>query len=91
MASYMVTYDLGQPNRDYEKLKERIKGISGTWAFITESSYIVVSNQKNSVQIRDDLAQAIDDDDMLFVAKLSGEGAWKNLSDEKTKWLKAHL
>ena len=45
----------------------------------------------NSKQIRDDLAQAIDDDDMLFVAKLSGEGAWRKLSDEKTNWLKAHL
>lgn len=91
MASYIVTYDLRQPKRDYEKLKQRIKGISGTWAFITESFYIVVSSQMNSKQIRDDLAQAIDDDDMLFVAKLSGEGAWRKLSDEKTNWLKAHL
>ncbi len=91
MAAYMVTYDLSQPRRDYPRLGERIKAISGTWALITESSWIVVSTSKSATVIRDDLIQAIDNDDSLFVAELTGATAWRGLPAQRTDWLKANL
>lgn len=91
MAAYMVTYDLSQPKRDYPRLYQRIKAISGTWAHITESSWVVVSTSKSAVGIRDDLVQAIDSDDSLFVAELTGAAAWTGLPVERTEWLKANL
>ena len=91
MAAYMVTYDLSQPGRDYSGLCERIKAISGTWALIAESSWIVVSTARSAAAIRDDLIQAVDNDDSLFVAELTGATAWKGLPAERADWLKANL
>ena len=91
MAAYMVTYDLSEPGREYSRLHERIKAISGTWASITESSWIVVSTAKSAAGIRDDLIQAIDSDDSLFVAELTGATAWKGLPAQRTDWLKENL
>ena len=42
MASYIITYDLSKPVRDYPGLYKGIKGISGVWAHISESSWLVV-------------------------------------------------
>lgn len=91
MVAYMVTYDLSQPGRDYSDLRERIKTISGTWAFIAESSWIVVSTSRSATAIRDDLVRAVDNDDSLFVAELTGTAAWKGLSAQRADWLKANL
>ncbi|MDE0242003.1 MAG: SinR family protein [bacterium] len=91
MAAYMVTYDLSQPGRNYPGLHERVKAISGIWAHITESSWIVVSSSASASGIRDDLVQAVDGEDSLFVAELTGTAAWKGLPAERTDWLKANL
>lgn len=42
---------------------------------ILESLWFVKS-EKNSTEIRDDLKQVIDNDDGIFVAKLTGQAAW---------------
>lgn len=75
MASYLITYDL-RKNRDYTSLYSAIKSY-GTWAKITESSWIVVTEQ-NAVQVRDFLSNSLDEDDRLFVMKYGGAAAWKN-------------
>lgn len=85
----MISYDLIAPNRNYDKLYDGIKNY-GTWARINESLWIIKSDD-TSTQIRDNLKSFIDENDKLIVAKLSGEGAWFNLSDEISKWLKSNL
>lgn len=91
MASYVITYDLTKPNRNYSGLYTAIKGISGTWAHVAESSWIVVGNNLTTVGIRDELMKAIDNNDKLVVCKLTGEGAWIGLSKEQSTWLKSNL
>ena len=89
MNCFMISYDLIGPNRDYSKLFEAIKAY-GFWAKINESLWIIKTND-TSVNIRDNLKQAMDNNDTLFVAKLTGDGAWNNLSSEISNWLKNNL
>ena len=91
MASYMITYDLSQPGRNYPKLHETIKDISGIWAHITESTWIVESKNETSKDIRDKVRRAIDNNDKLVVCKLTGEGAWYGITTNQTNWLKKNL
>ena len=89
MNCFAISYDLIGPNRDYDKLFEAIKAY-GTWARINESLWIIKTNE-TSVNIRDNLKQVMDNNDKLFVAKLTGDGAWNNLSNEISNWLKNNL
>lgn len=85
MSSFVVSYDLIS-NRDYSKLYEAIKNY-GYYAHVLESVWIIKSSS-SSINIRDNLKSYMDSDDKLFVAKLTGESAWKNLSKDVSDWLK---
>lgn len=76
MTSKIIVYDLCKPGRDYDALYDAIKGL-GSWARVTESTWLV-STDLSSSQIRDTLAQEMDENDRLFVGKLTGEAAWHN-------------
>ena len=88
MACYLVSYDLREPQRDYEKLYAAIKSY-GTWAHINESLWAVVTT-KSALEVRDHLLQYLNADDRLFVVKSGVEAAWRNTIC-KTEWLKDHL
>lgn len=88
MATYIVSYDLRQPDRDYESLYAALKSY-GTWARINESLWAVVSS-KTAVQVREHLALYTDANDRLFVIKSGVEAAWRNPRC-KNEWLKEHL
>ena len=70
MASYLITYDLTKPDRNYSGLFSAIKGISGSWAHVSESSWIVVVNNQSSATIRDNLRKVLDSNDKVIVCKL---------------------
>ncbi|MGD8590332.1 MAG: hypothetical protein PVG22_16015, partial [Chromatiales bacterium] len=72
----------------YDALYERIK--TYPWCHALESSW-VIATQQSAVQVRDYLAQVMDQDDGLLVTRLSGEAAWRNLGDQVTQWLKQSL
>ncbi len=88
MALYQISYDL-RKQRNYEALFERIKAY-GSWCHALESSS-VISTSQSAVQIRDNLLQAMDGDDGLLVARLSGEAAWYGLGETIRSWLKTQL
>lgn len=88
MDSYIISYDLIAPNKDYGPLIKAIKEY-GTYAKILESLWIVKSND-SSTTIRDNLKSYIDNDDRLFVAKLTGDAAWKNVLCSNA-WLRENL
>lgn len=78
MNTYMITYDLNTPGKDYSSLISRIKSYS--YSKICESAWIVKSNG-DTLQVRDDIASVLDKNDRLFVAKLTGQAAWSNCID----------
>lgn len=89
MPAYIVTYDLHTPGQKYTCLKEKLEAY-GYYCHLQQSVWIVVSSN-DSASIRDNLATCLDSNDSLFVAKLSGEAAWRGFSEDVTKWLKTGL
>lgn len=87
MKVYQISYDL-RKQRNYDTLYERIK--TYPWCHPLESSWVIITQQSAS-QVRDYLAQAMDQDDGLLVTRLSGEAAWRNLGDQVSRWLKEKL
>lgn len=85
MSSFIVSYDLIS-DKDFSKLYEAIRNY-GSYAHVLESVWIIKSSSSSS-NIRDNLMSYMDSDDKLFVAKLTGESAWKNLSKEVSDWIK---
>lgn len=88
MNSYIVSYDLIAPNKDYSSLISAIKNY-GTYGKVLESCWIIKSKDSSST-IRTHLSNYIDSNDRLFVAKLTGEAAWRNVLCTND-WLKDNL
>ncbi len=88
--TYLISYDLITPGKDYKTLHDAIKGLSNTWWHCLESVWIIKTSS-DAVAIRDLLSKHIDQNDKLLVVGLSGEGAWIHFTDECSKWLKNNL
>ena len=89
MATYIITYDLRKPGRNYTGLYDRIKSYDA-WAHIVESTWAVVTNQR-ATDVRDYLWAVMDNNDKILVVQSGGVGAWVGLSDKLTDWLKENL
>lgn len=85
---YIIIYDLCEPGRDYDSLINAIKQYS-RWGKISESAWAVVTFS-NSVQIRDNLKQYMDKNDMLMVIQSGRNAAW-TLASASDQWLKENL
>lgn len=89
MTTYIVSYDLRKPRRDYESLFEAIKSESNWWHHLG-STWVVIST-KSAMQLTDKLKATMDDDDKILVAESGGVGAWFGFTDKGSQWLKDHL
>ena len=88
MNSYIISYDLMAPNKDYSSLISAIKSY-GTYAKVLESCWIIKSNDTSST-IRVYLSSYMDSNDRIFIAKLAGEASWQNVLCTND-WLKGNL
>lgn len=88
MALYTISYDLSNPGRDYESISNAIKNY-GFWWHQTGSVWIISAANTNTTQIRDYLKQFIDQNDKIFVARLSGEWAAYGFTQEEYDWIKS--
>lgn len=89
MKSYLVSYDLIGPNRDYEKVADVLR----TYGYRSRplESVWLIKTSKTAVEVRNHIKTALDSNDKLLVTKLTGEAAWKNLSDKTGAWIKDNL
>jgi len=85
MKTYIISYDLIQPGKNYEELLKIIKAYLN-WARLGGSAY-VVQTEESSVQIRDKLLTVLDTNDKLFVGTISAPAAWYGLGTEVSNWL----
>lgn len=85
---YIISYDLCQPGRDYEKLYQILRSFPN-WGRLTESTWAVVSD-KTAVAIRDMLNQYIDSNDRLIVILSGQSAAWTHLLAQNA-WLMENL
>lgn len=92
MEVYLISYDLRQPDRDYNNLYDKIKCVALDWQHPMESLWIITTSDKNANSIYCDLKPAIDSNDFLLVIQLKNNPdrqGW--LSSEFWKWLKTKL
>lgn len=85
---YIVSYDLCQPDRDYNLLYKALKSFP-TWGRLTESTWAIIST-KTCVEIRDYLMQFIDNDDRLIVILGGKSAAWARVIADNN-WVKENL
>jgi hypothetical protein len=75
MPTYMVSYDLKTPDKDYSAFIQALQeGYRSYWHCLG-STWLIVADQ-NHTQVRDYLVQHIDNKDQLIVADLGGNAAW---------------
>ena len=86
MKTYSITYDLGNPGRNYEGVIAKIKELANGYCNATESHWFINSNSKAAV-IRDAIAGQMDAGDKLMVNEVGdGWGTW-GLPNNVNEWL----
>lgn len=82
---YLISYDLRNPDRNYEELYSGIKSF-GYWWHQSGSVWMLVSD-KSSTDVRNYLSQYIDKNDKLFVAQIINNWAGIGFKKEEYDWL----
>jgi len=90
MKSFMISYDLGKPRRDYEGLITAIQQLAENWWHCLESTWIVKSTLSADA-IRDRLDRYLDSSDKLLVSVVSPPAAWTGFGKDCSDWLKTNL
>jgi len=87
MTRYLITYDLNQPNQEYEDLYDAIKSYA-SYVHAMDSVWFIDTSDSVS-DIRDNLKSYTSSNDELFISKIS---AWasNNVDPDATDWLHDH-
>ena len=89
MNTYSITYDLGNPGRNYDGVIEKIKALANGYCRPTESHWFI-NSAANTAEIRDAVATKLDSGDKLMVNEVGdGWGSW-GLPKETNEWLRSH-
>lgn len=90
MNTYLISYDLRQPGRDYSSLHEHIKSY-GQWAKPLESVWLIKSS-RSVEQVRNAAQQHMDSNDRILVIDVTGRAAaWSNLPSKVSDWIHGQL
>lgn len=83
----LITYDLKQPDRNYEPLYEAIKQCGTMWWHYMESVWVIRTSLTPS-ECFDRLHTNIDSNDYLFVVDITNQPRQGWLPKEAWNWLK---
>ena len=90
MRTFLVSYDLIKPGRDYSTLHTHLMEYPN-WCKPLESLWVIKSNG-SPTQIRDTILRYIATNDKLVVVDISEAGAaWINIANEVSSWLQSNL
>lgn len=90
LVVYVVAYDLKSPHDtgdDYDRVIDAVKAAGTTWCHLEKSVWLIASDETAS-DIRDALKRYLNEEDLLFVARLFGNWASFNMGSRRTDWLK---
>lgn len=88
-TTFLVSYDLSKPGRNYDDLFKLLRSFSN-WAHVLDSVWFVCSNL-STAEVRDKIWAAMDSNDHLLVTNLKhGDSAWYRLDPEISDWLKSN-
>jgi len=83
---FLITYDLHEPERDYEDVIAKIKSF-GSRTHVEESVWLV-DTALSAQQCRDAL-NAVTSEARCFVVRLAHNWASQNVAESVTNWLKS--
>lgn len=89
MPTYVVSYDLKTPGKNYDALISALQTYPNWWHHLGSTWCVVTPN--TAAQVRDHLKRYIDQNDKLLVVRSAGEGAWTGFDNNGSTWLKANL
>jgi hypothetical protein len=87
MTTYMVSYDLIAPGKNYDQLIAHLNSY-GTHFHVLKSQWLIVTD-KSAAEVRDDCRKFLDGNDKILVTVARAPGAWLNLGE--TDWLQKYL
>ncbi|TFL17252.1 hypothetical protein [Jannaschia formosa] len=87
MALFSVTYDLIAA-KDYDALIDRLKELD---TVRVQASHWLLSVDNTAKEVKDHLAQYIDDDDKLMVIEFSKKPVFTKANAGTNAWLGAHF
>lgn len=92
MTTYLISYDLCNPGRNYSSLAAAIAEVF-PYRIRPLQSVLVVKSDSTAVQIRDFLQQYVDQSDRILVMVVKAPAAWVNLINhpDSTNWLNTNL
>lgn len=88
MNTYIISYDLRQPGRNYSGLIQAIQRYT-IWGKLTESCWCIKSLE-SAVQVRDNLLKYIDLNDRILVVQTAHVAAWSNLL-APNEWVRSNI
>lgn len=89
MNTYLISYDLIRPGKDYTHLIAHIK--SYTWAHPLESVWLIKSTL-TAEQVRNAARSHMDANDKILVIDITSRAtAWANLPQDVSTWIHNQL
>lgn len=85
MKVFIVTYELADPGKNYQRLLKEIKTYPA-WARLSQSSYLIATDA-TVAQVRNNLKTVLVSSDKLFVGTCPVPSAWHGLPDNVRKWI----
>ncbi|MFA6466765.1 MAG: CRISPR-associated protein Cas2 [Patescibacteria group bacterium] len=90
MNTFLVSYDLIRPGKDYSTLHHHLKSYSN-WAKPLESLWLIKSSL-TAEQLRNTVQQYLDANDKILIIDVTDRAAaWKNLGVNVSTWIKNNL
>lgn len=89
MKTFLVSYDLKAPGRDYEAVWEYLKRTGIYWHPLG-SVWLIVCDL-SAGQIRDDLRALVDANDRILVIRVDGQNWASRGLDNGTEWMHSRV
>ena len=86
MVIHLVSYDLNTPGKNYDDLINTIKNFP-SYYHLLKSAWLI-STKKTTQEAYDKLKPHIDDNDHIFVSKITNRQGW--IPNDAWEWIKQH-
>lgn len=88
MATYLISYDLNAPGRDYAAVTEYLKSMPKWWHRL-DSTWLVVTDL-SATALRDRLKSITDQSDEILVIRVDGS-SWAGSGFSSYTWIRDNL
>lgn len=85
MRTYLISYDLANPNAKKHALAREIMGLGGKWARPLEQTWYVTTAEKSSA-LNERLAWMLGEDDGLLIQEVANDAV---LSNTALRWFRS--